>query len=122
MLTFVDTIITYHIIRVITGLPQIFHFLFKTNTYIIISNLLHQQLSWIKATSIACICSQRKPYRRAHPLEIDQIFLNRITNGRLITCLIEFYQVTPFHRTIGPYQYRALFIKREYNPITSQDS
>ena len=117
ILACINTIITYHPLRGMTGLPQIWHLLFTTNAHTLFPHPVRQRLSWIVATSNTCRCSQQKPNKSTYLLDIYQTPLDRITNVRLIPSLSKFEQITHFFTTRDPDQSRTLFIEQEYYPI-----
>ena len=83
----IDTINNYHFLTGVTGPPQIFRFLFKTNSPTLLPCPVCQQLSCIYSTSIVRRLSQCKPRKVTPLLDIYQIILDLITNGRLVPSL-----------------------------------
>ena len=89
ILTFTNKIITYHLRRGMTGLPQRFKFLFQTTIHTLISRPVHQRLSCMAATSSKIKYTHRWAIRKRH-LHTDGIILERITKGCLIPSLTQF--------------------------------
>ena len=102
IITPINKRVTYHNNQGMTGLSEIFHFLFKTNIHTLLSFNVCQLLPWLVAKSSACQCPQRKSNKGDYPPDVDQLLLICIHTSCIIPKLTTFYQNPSFRTAAGP--------------------